>query len=1083
MKEIHECIGDIGRAGSTIFSTLDMTAGFWQMPLHKDSQQATAFTIPGLGQFQWNTSPMGLLGCPASFQRLMEFVTRGIKNILVYIDDLLIHSKTHPEHLQILEQLFKALRKYNMKVNLQKCVFGAVQVSYLGFRLTPDGILPGKDKLTAIKNQKPPTDTTAIRAFIGLCNFFRAHIKNFSRIVSPLNKLIRKDSGYKNGPLPDEAMKAFLHLQNALISDPIVCYPRSDRTYALFTDASTGTQTVDGGLGAILTQIDEKGDFKVISYASRTLATAEKNYPAFLLEMRAATWGMDHFSEYIRGKHFKLFTDHKPLEKMATKHSKTLNQIQLLMSEYDFEIQYQKGSEMPADFLSRYTVQKEIETIFTTCESFDFEVHHKRESDIPINLHSSEAFYHVDAIDIFTPELKELHKTDKQILDIKKVLMDPTKNMDHFPSHLRATYRKGIENNYIENDLLWYRHTDDHGNQKSLIFVPHSYRKQLMCEAHGSPLTGHGGIQKTQQRLLQSYYWFSMVKDIKDHIESCLICQAFNKSKQPKTPLGTLPQTSMPNQRIHVDLFGPMKTSSKDSKFLLCMTDSFSKYAEVVAIPNKEAVTVANAIFSKWICRFGCPVQIHSDNGKEFINKLSKELFSLLDIKHTHTSPSHPQCNAQVEVFNKHVAKYLQKFCSSSTLDWETLIEPMVFSYNTQYHRSIKCSPYQVMYGMEPRLPSFPAPEMPNYSETEAADRLRELQITRHIAMEHNIEMTDKNLMQQQKSASTYEFQVGQLVYYNQTNFLHKNRKLAQNWIGPVSIRKVLFPNLEIVLQNGKRLIIHVDRVKPFKFPESHNQEKLINRDEKIVQETQSDLTKKNGEQKEIKIKTKEIKTPHHMETRSKAKLNISLISSQLTPQNKYKLEDILIKHHSQIELTQSETTFWHTFDPETKYLLLTGDSWHSVALDTTKFISFGDCPRQLPAPVLPPAPPVLRQPAQLPVLPAARPQPFAAPIQRQIITDAKPRYRQTVSSDDSDQEEFDSAPSSPEDNQAFRPSRKDLRTSELLSNQLLATERQNITRTQAKKKIRTPPATPNQWPPQQQQQEEEEQRGSCTQQ
>ena len=97
MKEIHECIGDIGRADSTIFSTLDMTAGFWQMPLDPDSQHLTAFTIPGLGQFQWNTSPMGLLGCPASFQRLMEFITQNIKNILVYIDDLLVHSKTHKE--------------------------------------------------------------------------------------------------------------------------------------------------------------------------------------------------------------------------------------------------------------------------------------------------------------------------------------------------------------------------------------------------------------------------------------------------------------------------------------------------------------------------------------------------------------------------------------------------------------------------------------------------------------------------------------------------------------------------------------------------------------------------------------------------------------------------------------------------------------------------------------------------------------------------------------------------------------------------------------------------------------------------
>jgi hypothetical protein len=335
----------------------------------------------------------------------------------------------------------------------------------------------------------------------------------------------------------------------------------------VFTDASTGTQTVDGGLGAILTQVDEDKNFRVIAYASRTLASAEKNYPPFLLEMRAATWGMDHFSEYLKGKHFKLYTDHKPLEKMATKHSKTLNQIQLLMTDYDFEIQYQKGSDMPADFLSRHSVEKEIEAILLISSEFDFDVNHKREEDIPVYLHSSDALFQVDAIDIFTPELKQLHQTDKQILDIKKYLQDPSRSMDHFPPHLRATYKKQMEKHFIENDLLWHKHVDEHGNQRNLIFVPKDYRKQLICEAHGSPLTGHGGISKTQHRILQSYYWFSITKDIKDHIEACLQCQAFSKSKQPSAPLGTLPQTSMPNQRIHVDLFGPMKTSSKESKF------------------------------------------------------------------------------------------------------------------------------------------------------------------------------------------------------------------------------------------------------------------------------------------------------------------------------------------------------------------------------------------------------------------------------------------------------------------------------------------------------------------------------------
>jgi len=147
MKEITECIGDIGRAGSTIFSTMDLTSGFWQMPLDKDSQKYTAFTIPGMGQFQWLVSAMGLKSCPGQFQRMAEMVCLGLAFVIVYIDDLLVHGSTHEQHRKDLQQLFDRLRKANLKLKLKKCYFGAQEVSYLGFRLTPKGILPGFDKL------------------------------------------------------------------------------------------------------------------------------------------------------------------------------------------------------------------------------------------------------------------------------------------------------------------------------------------------------------------------------------------------------------------------------------------------------------------------------------------------------------------------------------------------------------------------------------------------------------------------------------------------------------------------------------------------------------------------------------------------------------------------------------------------------------------------------------------------------------------------------------------------------------------------------------------------------------------------
>jgi Reverse transcriptase (RNA-dependent DNA polymerase) len=270
MKEITKCIDDIGRANSTIFTTLDLTSGFWQMQSDENSQKLMAFTIPGKGQFHWITSPRSpILGCPASFQRLMEGVLRDILNVLVYIDDLLVHTDMHEKHLQVLDQVLARLHKNHLKINLEKCVFGNKEVSYLGFTLTPEGIKLGKNKQKAIKDARPPTDIKTIQSFVGLCNFFRTHIKDFALIAAPLFKLTRKYSGYKSGPLPEKALKAFYILQKQLTSEPVMAFPKSDRQYALITDVATGTSDMPGGLGVILTQVDKDGNFNAILFASR----------------------------------------------------------------------------------------------------------------------------------------------------------------------------------------------------------------------------------------------------------------------------------------------------------------------------------------------------------------------------------------------------------------------------------------------------------------------------------------------------------------------------------------------------------------------------------------------------------------------------------------------------------------------------------------------------------------------------------------------------------------------------------------------------------------------------------------------
>jgi Reverse transcriptase (RNA-dependent DNA polymerase) len=195
------------------------------MILHPRARPYTAFTVPGMGQFQCVTSPMGLLGCPPSFQHLMETVVHNISNGIVYINHLLVHSAFHDEHLATLDQVLHRLVSHNIKINIQKCLFGSKEVSYLGFHLTEEGIKPGIDKLKAVKNAPPPSSVHEVRQFLRLCNFFRGHVRNFAQLTSPLTALTKKECSWKGGQLAPDVLTAFLELQIYLCSESIVDYP------------------------------------------------------------------------------------------------------------------------------------------------------------------------------------------------------------------------------------------------------------------------------------------------------------------------------------------------------------------------------------------------------------------------------------------------------------------------------------------------------------------------------------------------------------------------------------------------------------------------------------------------------------------------------------------------------------------------------------------------------------------------------------------------------------------------------------------------------------------------------------------
>jgi hypothetical protein len=237
-----------------------------------------------------------------------------------------------------------------------------------------------------------------------------------------------------------------------------------------------------------------------------------------------------------------------------------------------------------------------------------------------------------------------------------------------------------------------------------------------------------------------------MEKDIIEHLKTCDKCQITKVGETAPEFLSPLPQCTELNQRVHADLFGPLKTTSGDKKIILCLTDAFTKYIKLVMIPNKEAFTVATAILNCWICRFGLPLEIVTDQGKEFTNQMASQLFKTLDIRHSTTSSYHPQCNNQADVCNKTIAKYLAAFVDASTLDWEPYVSAIMFAYNTIFHRSIQATPFSLKYRLEARLPSFFVSDFHQFYDSECTnDNL--LQMLHHahdLVVQTNLLTTDK---------------------------------------------------------------------------------------------------------------------------------------------------------------------------------------------------------------------------------------------------------------------------------------------------------------------------------------------------
>ena len=258
-------------AGNQYFTCLDLQSGYWQLPVAPEDIEKTAFITP-VGLFEFTVMPFGLCNAPSTFQRAMDTVLAGLKwqTCIVYLDDVLIFSPDFATHLTHLESVFQRFQKYNLKLKTEKCNFAQQQLRYLGYLVTPDGLLPDPEKIRAVRDLAVPTTKSQLGSFLGLTAYNRRFVRSYALVASPLTRLLRDDTPFH---WDERHQQAFEHLKACLTSPPLLVHPDWDKPFRLQTDAS------DYAIAAILAQVsDDASTEKVVCYASRHLTDAERKF-------------------------------------------------------------------------------------------------------------------------------------------------------------------------------------------------------------------------------------------------------------------------------------------------------------------------------------------------------------------------------------------------------------------------------------------------------------------------------------------------------------------------------------------------------------------------------------------------------------------------------------------------------------------------------------------------------------------------------------------------------------------------------------------------------------------------------------
>ena len=817
-------------AGAQWFSTLDLISGYWQVGLTPEAKVKSAFCVRS-GLYLWRVMPFGLCNAPSTFERLMETVLQGLhwKECLVYLDDIVIFGRTPQELLQRMDDVFTRLFQAGLKIKPRKCRLFRRETEFLGHVISGEGVKVNPEKIAAIRDWPVPECVTELRSFLGTASYYRKFIPQFATIAAPLHEL----TGAGQPFLWTEAcQEAFEHLKTALCSAPVLNFPVKGAKFILDTDAS------ERGIGAVLSQLvpietpdgSEAYEERVLSYASRTLSVHEKRYCTTRKELLAVVWFLRHYRSYLYGQEFLVRTDHSSLQWICNfwePEGQIARWLQVL-GEYNFKVLHRPGKQhQNADGLSRRGPCKQCHQEFDEPAT---EVKCPERLEEPIIPITRRIATNLCAIAL-TPEwtanqLAVWQETDEDLNPIVSALKEgrqPTAAESSGYSAASKRYLMEWERLKLRGGVAYRIWFNNKGEEESYqLLTPRCIRATILHAAHDGDTAGHFANKKTLAKIRQHFFWHGLAMDTRDYCRSCMVCQ--QRKPLPNRPHHPLQQESVgePLQRVTIDILGFEKTSTRGNKYVLVIVDTLTKWAEALPMPDEKAETVARLLVEEFVCRFGIPAQLHSDQGRQFEAAVFQEMCQLLGIHKTRTTPLHPQSDGQTERLNRTLLNLLAKLAAENPSEWDVKLPYAISAYRSTPHNTTGETPNRLMLGREVTTPLLlltpPPPEMQDRSPWVETLHEHFQEAHRNILNHYGrAQRTQKTYYDRRQRG--FEFSVGDHVWLA----VKKMRKRGpyklnpQRWEGPYDIRKRLSATVYVIGRLGQKAtqVVNVARLTP----------------------------------------------------------------------------------------------------------------------------------------------------------------------------------------------------------------------------------------------------------------------------